>query len=63
MTFFLSIAKDILTRGYLYGHLQYKITPAFIILSADVYALNYIWRLGESVSVLFYLSTLGIAPA
>lgn len=64
MTFFPSIAEDILTRGYLYGHLRRILKPsAFILLSALFFVLNHIWRLTEGASVLSYLFILGIALA
>jgi len=64
MTFFPSIAEDILTRGYLYGHLQ-RISKSltFILLSAAFYVLNHIWRLTEGLPVLSYLFILGLALA
>ena len=62
MTFFPSIAEDILTRGYLYGHLQKVLRPAvLVLLSAVFYVLNHIWRLGQGAPVLSYLFILGIA--
>lgn len=64
MTFFPSIAEDILTRGYLYGHLFSKMRPwHWVLLSAVVYVLNHIWRLTENPSVLVYLFILGLVLA
>lgn len=64
MTFFPSIAEDILTRGYLYGHLQKILNPAiFILISSLFYVLNHIWRLTEGAHVLSYLFILGMALA
>ncbi|MGZ3845211.1 MAG: CPBP family intramembrane glutamic endopeptidase [Flavisolibacter sp.] len=64
MTFFPSIAEDILTRGYLYGHLHKVLRPAiFVLVSAVFYVLNHIWRLGQGAPVLSYLFILGIALA
>ena len=64
MTFFPSIAEDILTRGYLYGHLFSKMKPwHWVLLSAVVYVLNHIWRLTENPSVLVYLFILGLVLA
>lgn len=64
MTFFPSIAEDILTRGYLYAHLQKILKPAaFILLSSLFYVLNHIWRLTEGAHVLCYLFILGIVLA
>ncbi len=64
MTFFPSIAEDILTRGYLYGHLFSKMKPWYwVLLSAVVYVLNHIWRLTENPAVLVYLFLLGVVLA
>ena len=64
MTSFPSIAEDILTRGYLYGHLFNKMKPwHWVLLSAVVYVLNHIWRLNEDPSVLVYLFLLGVVLA
>lgn len=64
MTVFPSIAEDILTRGYLYGHLSQKMKPAlWILVSAAVYVLNHIWRLNDDLSVLTYLFILGLVLA
>lgn len=60
MTFFPSIAEDILTRGYLFGHLK-SLKPVFwILLSATIYVFNHIWRLNDDLSVLTYLFLLGL---
>ncbi len=63
MTFFPSIAEDILTRGYLYGHLKFLKPFTWILISASVYLLNHFWRLNEPVSVLLYLFILGLLLA
>lgn len=64
MTVFPSIAEDILTRGYLYGHLAEKMKPAtWVLVSALVYVLNHIWRLSDDPSVLTYLFILGLVLA
>lgn len=64
MTSFPSIAEDVLTRGYLYGHLFNKMKPwHWVLLSAVVYVLNHIWRLNEDPSVLVYLFLLGVVLA
>ena len=64
MTFFPSIAEDILTRGYLYGHLKNILKPwTLILVSSLFYVLNHIWRLGEGIDVLSYLFVLGLALA
>lgn len=64
MTVFPSIAEDILTRGYLYAHLKDRMQgKTFILVSAVLYVLNHIWRLGDHPSVLVYLFILGLALA
>ncbi|MBS1653755.1 MAG: CPBP family intramembrane metalloprotease [Bacteroidetes bacterium] len=64
MTVFPSIAEDILTRGYLFGHLKNKLKPfAWIFISSAVYVLNHIWRLADDPSVLAYLFILGLVLA
>lgn len=60
MTFFPSIAEDILTRGYLYGHLKFLKPVLWVLLSSTIYVLNHIWRLNDGVPVLSYLFLLGI---
>ncbi|MDO6391658.1 CPBP family intramembrane metalloprotease [Pontibacter sp. BT731] len=61
MTAIPSIAEDILTRGYLYAHLDKYMKPAYwVLLSALVYVLNHIWRLGDGAAVLSYLLLLGL---
>jgi membrane protease YdiL (CAAX protease family) len=60
MTFFPSIAEDILTRGYLFGHLKSLKPILWILLSASIYVLNHIWRLNDDLSVLTYLFLLGV---
>lgn len=64
MTVFPSVAEDILTRGYLFGHLFAKMKPwGWVLLSAAVYVLNHIWRLTEDPAVLTYLFVFGVALA
>ena len=64
MTFIPSIDEDILTRGYLFGHLFPKMKPwGWVVFSAFIYVLNHIWRLGEDISVLAYLFVLGLVLA
>jgi membrane protease YdiL (CAAX protease family) len=60
MTFFPSIAEDILTRGYFYGHLGFLKPAVWILLSATIYVLNHIWRLDDGIPVLSYLFLLGL---
>lgn len=63
MTSFPSVAEDILTRGYLYGHLQFMKPLGWILLSSVVYVLNHIWRLHDGAGVLSYLLLLGMVLA
>lgn len=63
MTAIPSIAEDILTRGYLYGHLKFMKPIGWILLSSLVYVLNHIWRLNDGPAVLTYLFLLGIVLA
>ena len=63
MTAIPSVAEDILTRGYLYGHLQFIKPFGWILLSAFVYVLNHIWRLNDGIAVLTYLFLLGVVLA
>ncbi|MBS1602332.1 MAG: CPBP family intramembrane metalloprotease [Bacteroidetes bacterium] len=64
LTFFPSIAEDILTRGYLYGHLSKKMPRwGWVVFSAGLYVLNHIWRLGEGLAVLSYLFAFGVLLA
>ncbi len=63
MTAIPSIAEDILTRGYLYGHLKSLKPVIWILLSSFVYVLNHIWRLDDGPAVLIYLFILGVVLA
>ncbi|MFA6276171.1 MAG: CPBP family intramembrane glutamic endopeptidase [Pedobacter sp.] len=64
MTSIPSIAEDILTRGYLFGHLGSKMKKEYwIFLSAIVFVLNHIWRLNDGAAVLTYLFLLGLLLA
>jgi len=59
--FFSSFSEDVLTRGYLYKHLNGKVSvPALIFISAMVYLLNHIYRLGDGPATYLYLFLLGI---
>lgn len=61
MTAIPSLAEDILTRGYLFVHLNKQLTPwVWVLLSALVYVLNHIWRLNDGSAVLSYLFFLGL---
>ena len=59
--FFSSFSEDILTRGYLYKHLNGKLSvPILIFISAAVYLLNHIYRLGDGFTTCLYLFLLGV---
>lgn len=63
ITFFPSIAEDILTRGYLFAHVK-NLQPAhWILLSSAIYVLNHIWRFNDGLAVLSYLFLLGLVLA
>ncbi|WP_205501738.1 CPBP family intramembrane glutamic endopeptidase [Rufibacter psychrotolerans] len=63
-TFLPSLAEDILTRGYLFGHLQGKLSKwGFVLVSSAVYVLNHIYSLDDGFAALAYLSALGIMLA
>lgn len=64
MTAVPSLAEDILTRGYLYALLEKYMKPVYwVLLSAMIYVLNHIWRLGDGAAVLSYLLLLGLVLA
>lgn len=64
MTAIPSVAEDILTRGYLYAHLEKFMPPFFwVLFSSSVYVLNHIWRLNDGAAVLSYLFLLGLVLA
>lgn len=59
--FFSSFSEDILTRGYLYRHFGSKVNVyVFIFISAAVYLLNHIYRLGDGPTAYIYLFCLGV---
>jgi uncharacterized protein len=59
--FFSSFAEDVLTRGYLYKHLNGKISAAALIfIAAAVYLFNHIYRLNDGVVTYLYLFLLGV---
>lgn len=59
--FFSSFSEDVLTRGYVFGHLRGKIGGwAIVLVSSVIYLLNHIYRLGDSFNVLLYLFLLGV---
>lgn len=63
MTAIPSVAEDILTRGYLFVHLNFLKPFSWIMLSSSVYVLNHIWRLNDGLAVLSYLLLLGMVLA
>jgi membrane protease YdiL (CAAX protease family) len=64
--FLSSFSEDILTRGYIFKHLNEKANPLFILfISAIIYLLNHIHRLdngGETRLYLFVLGVLYVVP-
>lgn len=59
--FFSSMSEDILTRGYLYKHFSATWSSGvLIIISAAIYLLNHIYRLGDGMETYTYLFMLGI---
>jgi membrane protease YdiL (CAAX protease family) len=59
--FFSSFSEDILTRGYVFRHLDQKVSPLGILfISAIIYVLNHIYRLGNGAETLLYLFVLGV---
>lgn len=64
MTAVPSLAEDILTRGYLFGHLKGKLgDKSWVLLSATVFYLNHIWRLDDGLAVFAYLFLMGLLLA
>ncbi|OLY93194.1 CAAX protease self-immunity [Cnuella takakiae] len=58
---FSSFSEDLLTRGYVYQHLQGRLHNRIIaLISATVYLLNHIYRLDDGPLVWSYLFLLGI---
>ncbi|AMM51406.1 hypothetical protein TH61_09760 [Rufibacter sp. DG15C] len=63
-TFLPSLAEDILTRGYLFGHFHKRMgTWALILFSAVVYVLNHVYALTAGPETLVYLFVLGVMLA
>ena len=63
-TFLPSLAEDILTRGYLYKHLENRISKlGFILVSSTIYVLNHIYVLGNGPAQLIYLFVIGLMLA
>ena len=59
--FFSSFSEDVLTRGYVYHHLNGRVSNWWLVfLSAAVYLLNHIYRLGDSIETHLYLFALGV---
>ncbi|QHL88756.1 CPBP family intramembrane metalloprotease [Nibribacter ruber] len=60
-TFLPSLAEDILTRGYLFGHFYQRMDKwSLILFSSVIYVLNHIYALTSGPSMLLYLFVLGI---
>lgn len=58
---FSSFSEDVLTRGVPYAHFQNRIkVPLLVLLSASVYVLNHVYRLGDGPDTLLYLFLLGV---
>jgi uncharacterized protein len=59
--FFSSFSEDVLTRGYVYHHLYGRVGSWLLVLiSASVYLLNHIYRLGDGIETHLYLFALGV---
>lgn len=59
--FFSSFSEDILTRGYVYRHLNGKMSMVVIVIaSALIYTFNHIYKLDKGFEMLFYLFCLGL---
>lgn len=59
--FFSSFAEDLLTRAYVYRHANGTLPiPILVAVSAGVYVLNHIYRLGEGPGTYGYLFLLGL---
>lgn len=59
--FFSSFSEDILTRGYVYKHLNGRISNILIILiSTLIYVLNHIYRYNDAFETHVYLFALGL---
>lgn len=64
MTLIPSLAEDLLTRGYLFRFLAPQMTPAsWIVMSAVVFVVNHLVRLGDGLPVLLYLLAIGLTTA
>jgi len=59
--FFSSFSEDILTRGYIYKHLNGRVGNfILVIISATVYLLNHIYRFANGIETQLYLFMLGV---
>jgi len=59
--FFSSFSEDVLTRGYVFKHLNGKVNAvAIILISAFIYLFNHIYRLDSGSETWLYLFVLGI---
>ena len=59
--FFSSFSEDILTRGYVFKHLDQKVAPmAILFISAILYLFNHIYRFGNGAETQLYLFVLGV---
>ncbi len=59
--FFSSFSEDILTRGYICKHFSDKFgSGQLVFISAAIYLLNHIYRLGDGLQTYIYLFMLGI---
>jgi membrane protease YdiL (CAAX protease family) len=58
---FSSFSEDVLTRGLPYSALAGRVSPFLLtILSAGIYLLNHIYRLGDGADTWLYLYLLGV---
>jgi len=56
-----SLSEDVLTRGYIYRHVNNRIKPSVLIaVSSVIYLLNHIYRLGDGPWVWTYLLIIGV---
>ncbi|HCY90483.1 MAG TPA: hypothetical protein DHV17_09520 [Chitinophagaceae bacterium] len=59
-SFLSSLSEDVLTRGYIYRHVNNRMNPALLIaFSSIVYLFNHIYRLGDGPWVWTYLLIIG----
>ena len=55
-----SFSEDVLTRGVVYAYFGKRTkSVAVVLISAAIYTLNHIYRLGEGIETLLYLFLLG----